>query len=106
MAVVIREDAVVDGGHFDGGESVVRLQDVLPDGTLIAADKNTHTVKFIAPDGTLLLVIGTGRLPDICPASAVDPFTSASTAVIGRRSPSSRTGGGPGWAAGQFGSCR
>ena len=39
----------------------VRYQDVLPDGTLIAADKNSHTVKFIAPDRELLLVLGTGR---------------------------------------------
>jgi DNA-binding beta-propeller fold protein YncE len=43
--------------HFDG----VRYQDVLPDGTLIAADKNNHAVKVIAPDGRLLAVIGTGR---------------------------------------------
>lgn len=42
---------------FDG----VRYQDVLPDGTVIAADKNNHQVKFIAPDGKLLLVLGTGR---------------------------------------------
>ena len=42
---------------FDG----VRYQDVLPDGTLIAADKNNHEVKIIAPDGALLLVLGTGR---------------------------------------------
>jgi YVTN family beta-propeller protein len=43
--------------NFDG----VRYQDVLPDGTLIAADKNTHTVKVIGPDGALLLVLGTGK---------------------------------------------
>ncbi len=42
---------------FDG----VRYQDVLPDGTLIAADKNNHAVKIIAADGALLAVIGTGR---------------------------------------------
>ncbi len=42
---------------FDG----VRYQDVLPDGTLIAADKYNHAVKIIAPDGALLAVIGTGR---------------------------------------------
>jgi DNA-binding beta-propeller fold protein YncE len=42
---------------FDG----VRYQDVLPDGTLIVADKNNHQVKVIGPDGTLLLVLGTGR---------------------------------------------
>ncbi len=38
-----------------------RYQDVMPDGTLIVADKNTHSVKIIAPDGTLTQVIGTGR---------------------------------------------
>jgi streptogramin lyase len=43
--------------NFDG----VRYQDVLPDGTLIAADKNNHQVKFIGPDGELLLVLGTGQ---------------------------------------------
>ncbi len=42
---------------FDG----VRYQDVLPDGTLIAADKNNHQVKIIGPDGNLLLTLGTGR---------------------------------------------
>ena len=41
---------------FDG----VRYQDVLPDGTVIAADKNNHQVKFIAGDGRLLLVLGSG----------------------------------------------
>lgn len=43
--------------NFNG----VRYQDVLADGTVIAADKNTHTVKIIGPDGALLLVLGTGR---------------------------------------------
>lgn len=43
--------------NFDG----VRYQDVLPDGTVIAADKNNHQVKVISPDGELLLVLGTGR---------------------------------------------
>ena len=43
--------------NFDG----VRYVDVLPDGTLIAADKNTHSVKFIGPDGSLLLVLGSGQ---------------------------------------------
>ncbi|MGI9463979.1 MAG: hypothetical protein ACR2OM_08565, partial [Aestuariivirgaceae bacterium] len=28
---------------------------------LIAADKNSHTVKFIAADGSLLLVLGDGE---------------------------------------------
>jgi DNA-binding beta-propeller fold protein YncE len=38
----------------------VRYQDVLPDGTLIVADKNNHQVKVIGPDGALLLTVGTG----------------------------------------------
>ena len=42
--------------HFNG----VRYQDVLADGTIIAADKNSHTVKIIDGKGTLLEVIGTG----------------------------------------------
>jgi YVTN family beta-propeller protein len=41
---------------FDG----VRYQDVLSDGTVIAADKNNHQVKFIAADGRVLLVLGSG----------------------------------------------
>jgi DNA-binding beta-propeller fold protein YncE len=43
--------------NFNG----VRYQDVLADGTLIAADKNIHQVKIIAADGTLLKVIGSGE---------------------------------------------
>ena len=39
----------------------VRYQDILDDGTIVAADKNNHTVKFIAPDGTVALVLGTGK---------------------------------------------
>lgn len=39
----------------------VRYLDVLPDGTVIAADKNSHSIKFIAADGELLLVLGSGR---------------------------------------------
>jgi DNA-binding beta-propeller fold protein YncE len=39
----------------------VRYQDILPDGTLIAADKNNHQIKIIGADGALLLVLGTGR---------------------------------------------
>jgi DNA-binding beta-propeller fold protein YncE len=42
---------------FDG----VRYLDVLPDGTLVAADKYTHTVKVIDPSGSLLATLGTGR---------------------------------------------
>jgi len=42
---------------FDG----VRYLDVMPDGTLVAADKNNHTVKIIDPGGRLLVTLGTGR---------------------------------------------
>ncbi len=42
--------------EFDG----VRYQDVLPDGTVIAADKNNHQVKFISADGRVLLTLGSG----------------------------------------------
>lgn len=42
---------------FDG----VRYQDLLPNGTLIVADKNNHQVKVIGADGAVLLVLGTGR---------------------------------------------
>lgn len=38
----------------------VRYQDVLADGTVIAADKYTHSIKFISAKGELLLVLGTG----------------------------------------------
>lgn len=41
---------------FDG----VRYQDVMPDGTLIAADKNSHSVKVIGPGGELITVLGGG----------------------------------------------
>ncbi len=39
----------------------VRYQDVLPDGTLIAADKNNHTIKIISAGGELLKVLGTNK---------------------------------------------
>lgn len=46
-----------------------RYQDLLPDGTLIVADKNTHTVKVIGPDGALVKVMGRqgkpGKGPDV-----------------------------------------
>lgn len=42
------------------GFNGVRYQDVLPDGTVIAADKNNHQVKVIGADGTLLLTLGSG----------------------------------------------
>jgi DNA-binding beta-propeller fold protein YncE len=53
---------------FDG----VRYQDVLPDGSLIAADKNNHQVKFIAPDGGLILVLGTDS-PEMGPGKFKTP---------------------------------
>ena len=43
--------------NFNG----VRYQDVLSDGTLIVADKNSHSVKFINPDGHLIYVIGDNK---------------------------------------------
>ena len=43
--------------NFDG----VRYQDVLPDDTLIAADKYTHSIKIISAQGDLLLVLGDGN---------------------------------------------
>ena len=42
---------------FDG----VRYQDVLADGTVIAADKNNHQVKVIDKTGKRLLTLGTGK---------------------------------------------
>lgn len=39
----------------------VRYLDVMPDGTLVAADKYTHTIKVIDPAGNLLATLGTGR---------------------------------------------
>ena len=42
---------------FDG----VRYLDVMPDGILIAADKDTHSVKVIDPRGKLLATLGNGR---------------------------------------------
>jgi len=42
---------------FDG----VRYLDLTAQGTIIAADKNNHTVKFIDSGGNLTLVLGNGR---------------------------------------------
>ena len=39
----------------------VRYQDVLPNGTIIAADKNNHVIKIIGADGVLLHVLGKGK---------------------------------------------
>ncbi len=55
--LVIKRQLKGDPYHFNG----VRYQDVLADGTIIAADKNNHSVKFIAPGGELVLVLGTGE---------------------------------------------
>lgn len=43
--------------EFDG----VRYQDVMADGTLVAADKYSHSVKVIDPQRNVTLVIGDGR---------------------------------------------
>lgn len=55
--LVIKRELKGQPYNFDG----VRYQDVLPDGTLITADKNNHQIKIISEDGKLLLVLGTGR---------------------------------------------
>jgi len=49
----------------------VRYLDTMTDGTLIAADKYTHSVKFIGADGTLRLQLGDGK-----PARGDDRFTT------------------------------
>ena len=51
--------------NFNG----VRYQDVLADGTLIAADKNSHQVKIIKANGELILVLGDGK-----PSKGVNRF--------------------------------
>lgn len=50
---------ILDGPSyaFDG----VRYLDLLADGTLITADKNSHSIKIIASDDTLQQVIGSGK---------------------------------------------
>jgi len=53
--------------NFDG----VRYLDLMQDGTLIAADKHTHSVKFISPDGRLLLQLGNGH-----PAKGINRFAT------------------------------
>jgi len=53
------------------GFNGVRYQDVMPDGTVIAADKNSHQVKVISADGELLLTLGTGR-----PGKGPNQFTT------------------------------
>ena len=63
----IKREVKGDPYNFNG----VRYLDVLADGTVIAADKNSHTVKIIAADGKLLLVMGTGQ-----PGKGPDKFTT------------------------------
>ncbi|NNE22812.1 MAG: beta-propeller fold lactonase family protein [Rhizobiales bacterium] len=53
----IRRELKGEPYNFNG----VRYLDVLSDGTIIAADKNSHTVKIISGDGKLVMVIGTGK---------------------------------------------
>ena len=61
--LLLSEDLEIEGRlagepyNFNG----VRYQDVLPDGTLIAADKNNHQIKVIGPDGALKQVLGSGE---------------------------------------------
>jgi len=55
--LVIKEELTREMYDFRG----VRYLDTLQDGTLIAADKNTHSVKFIGADGTLRLQLGSGK---------------------------------------------
>jgi len=63
----IKRELSGDPVNFDG----VRYLDLMKDGTLIAADKYTHSVKFISPDGRLLLQLGNGR-----PAEGINRFTT------------------------------
>jgi len=55
--LVIKDELPREKYGFRG----VRYLDMLEDGTLIAADKYTHSVKFIGADGTLRLQLGTGK---------------------------------------------
>ena len=55
--LVIKDVLTRDKYGFRG----VRYLDTMEDGTLIAADKYTHSVKFIGADGTLRLQLGSGK---------------------------------------------
>ena len=55
--LVIKDELTREKYGFQG----VRYLDMLEDGTLIAADKYTHSVKFIGADGTLRLRLGAGK---------------------------------------------
>lgn len=63
---IIRE---LSGSPYDFNG--VRYLDLMADGTLIAADKYSHSVKFINPDGRLLLQLGDGK-----PGKGVGLFTT------------------------------
>lgn len=55
--LVVKDELSREKYNFRG----VRYLDTMEDGTLIAADKYTHSVKFIGADGTLRLQIGSGK---------------------------------------------
>ena len=63
----IKQELSGEPVNFSG----VRYLDLMKDGTLIAADKYTHSVKFISPDGRLLLQLGDGN-----PAKGVNRFAT------------------------------
>lgn len=63
----IKQELSGEPVNFNG----VRYLDLMKDGTLIAADKYTHSVKFISPDGRLLLQLGNGK-----PAKGVNRFAT------------------------------
>jgi len=58
MSPELEIKTVLKGAPYDF--SGPRYLDVAPDGTLVVADKYTHSIKIIAEDGTLLGVIGDG----------------------------------------------
>lgn len=58
MSPELEIKTVLQGTPYDF--SGPRYLDVAPDGTLVVADKYTHSIKIIAEDGTLLGVIGDG----------------------------------------------
>ena len=55
--------------NFNG----VRYQDVMPDGTLIVADKNNNCIKIIAAQGELLAIIGGNNQPGMGPGKFRTP---------------------------------
>ncbi len=63
----IKQELGRDSYDFNG----VRYLDVRADGTLIAADKYTHSIKFIDPNGKMILVLGSGK-----PEIGINKFTT------------------------------